>query len=113
MAKAMFGNGEEREKAKEECGELLQILDSELKDKKFFVGDKIGFVDIAANVLAFWMGIMEEASGIILVKNETFPNYYAWRDNYINCNQVKEYLPSRDELFAHFQSRFHSVSAPK
>ncbi|KAK6779215.1 hypothetical protein RDI58_021399 [Solanum bulbocastanum] len=111
--KALLGNEEEQEKAKEECSELLKILDNELKDKEFFVGDKIGFVDIAANVLAFWMGIIEEASGVILVTNEKFPNYYAWRHNYINCSQVKEYLPSRDELFAHFQSRFHSASTTK
>ncbi|TMW86205.1 hypothetical protein EJD97_021784 [Solanum chilense] len=113
MGKALLGNEEEKEKAKEECGELLKILDNELKDKEFFVGDKIGFVDIAANALAFWMGIIEEASGVILVKNEKFPNYYTWRDNYINCIQVKKYLPSRDELFSHFQSRLHSASTTK
>ncbi|KAL3357930.1 hypothetical protein AABB24_015183 [Solanum stoloniferum] len=114
MGKALLGNEEEQEKAKEQCSELLKILDNELKDNnKFFVEDKIGFVDIAANVLAFWMGIIEEASGVILVTNEKFPNYYAWRDNYINCSQVKEYLPSRDELFSHFQSRFHSASTTK
>ncbi|KAG5583793.1 hypothetical protein H5410_044227 [Solanum commersonii] len=89
MGKALLGNEEEKEKAKEECSELLKILDNELKNKEFFVGDKIGFVDIAANVLAFWMGIIEEASGVILVTNKKFPNYYAWRDNYINCSQTK------------------------
>ncbi|MCD7466000.1 hypothetical protein HAX54_002309 [Datura stramonium] len=113
MGKALFGEGEEQEKDKEEVCELLKVLDNELKDKKFFVGDKIGFADIAANVMAFWMGIIEEASGITLVTSEKFPNYCAWRDNYISCNQVKDYLPSRDELFAHFQSRFHSAPAPK
>ncbi|XP_059306942.1 probable glutathione S-transferase [Lycium ferocissimum] len=112
MGKALFGNGEESDKAKEECSELLKILDNELKDKKFFGGDKIGFADIAANVMAFWMGITEEASGVILVTSEKFPNYYAWRDNYISCSKVKEYLPSRDELFSHLQSRFHPTAAP-
>ncbi|PHT37961.1 putative glutathione S-transferase [Capsicum baccatum] len=113
MGKALLGEGEEQEKAKEECGELLKILDNELKHKKFFGGDQIGFADIAANALAFWMGIIEEASGVIWVTSEKFPNYCAWRENYNNCSQVKEYLPSRDELFTHFQSRFHSAAAPK
>ncbi|XP_016455667.1 putative glutathione S-transferase [Nicotiana tabacum] len=113
IGKALFGKGEESDKAKEESSELLKILDNELKDKKFFVGDNFGFADIAANLMAFWLGILEEASGVILVTSEKFPNFCAWKDEYINCSQVKEYLPSRDVLLAHFQTRFQTAAAPK
>ncbi|XP_059305478.1 probable glutathione S-transferase [Lycium ferocissimum] len=113
LGKALFGKGEESEKAKEECGELLKILDDELKDKLFFVGDKFGFADVAANLMAFWLGILEEASGIVLVTSEKFPNFCAWRDNYINSSQVKEYLPPRDNLLAHFNARFQAAAPPK
>ncbi|OIT22798.1 PREDICTED: probable glutathione S-transferase [Nicotiana attenuata] len=112
IGKALFGKGEESDKAKEESLELLKILDNELKGKKFFVGDNFGFADIAANLMAFWLGILEEASGVILVTNEKFPNFCAWKDEYINCSQVKEYLPSRDALLAHFQARFQTAAAP-
>ncbi|XP_027775374.1 probable glutathione S-transferase isoform X4 [Solanum pennellii] len=98
------------EKAKEKVCEMLKILDNELKDKKFFVGNKFGFADIAANFLALWMGILEEATGIILVTKEKYPNIYAWRDEYINGN--KEYLPSRDELLAFFKARFQAATTP-
>ncbi|KAK4730540.1 hypothetical protein R3W88_023528 [Solanum pinnatisectum] len=98
------------EKAKEEVCEMLKILDNELKDKKFFVGDKFGFADIAANFLGLWMGILEEATGIILVTKEKYPNFYAWRNEYINGN--KEYLPSRDELLAFFKARFQAAATP-
>ncbi|XP_049375404.1 probable glutathione S-transferase [Solanum verrucosum] len=108
LGKVLFGKGEEAEKSKEEFGGLLKILDNELKDKKFFVGDNFGFADVAANFMAFWFGILEEASGVVLVTSEKFPNFCGWRDEYINRNQVKEYLPSRDVLLAHFQSRFQS-----
>ncbi|XP_009767206.1 putative glutathione S-transferase [Nicotiana tabacum] len=109
--------GEEQEKAKEEVCEMLKVLDNELKDKKFFVGDKFGFADIAANFVAFWLGVFEEASGVVLVTSEKFPNFSKWRDEYTNCSQVKESLPLRDELLPFFRARSQaataSASAPK
>ncbi|CAN4116000.1 unnamed protein product [Withania somnifera] len=113
LAKVLFGKGEEVEKSKEEFGELLKILDNELKDKLFFVGDNFGFADIAANFMAFWLEILEEAAGIVLVKSENFPNFCAWRDNYINSSQVQEHLPPKDVLLAHLQSRVQAAAAPK
>ncbi|OIT04902.1 PREDICTED: probable glutathione S-transferase [Nicotiana attenuata] len=102
--------GEEQEKGKNEVCEMLKVLDNELKDKKFFVGDKFGFADIAANLVAFWLGVFEEASGVVLVTSENFPNFCKWRHEYINCSQVKESLPPRDELLAFYRAR---ARAPK
>ncbi|XP_016479677.2 putative glutathione S-transferase [Nicotiana tabacum] len=97
--------GEEQEKAKEKVCEMFKVLDNELEDKKFFVGDKFGFADIAANLVAFWLGVFEEASGVVLVTNEKFPNFCKWRGEYINCSQIKESLPPRDELLAFYRAR--------
>ncbi|MCD7452966.1 hypothetical protein HAX54_019022 [Datura stramonium] len=109
--------GEEQEKAKEEVYEMLKVLDNELKDKKFFVADNFGFADMAANFVGLWLGIFQEASGIVLVTSESFPNFYAWRDEYINYSQVKKYLPSRNKLLAfvktHAQAAAASASAKK
>ncbi|PHU07007.1 putative glutathione S-transferase [Capsicum chinense] len=110
LAKVLFSKGEEAEKSKEEFSVLLKILDNELKDKLFFVGKEFGFADIAVNFMAFWLGILEEAVGVV-VTSEKFPNICAWRDNYINCSQVKEHLPSRNELLAYFESRFQAAAA--
>lgn len=106
MGKALFSSGEESEKGKEELVDLIKILENEVKDKKFFVGDKFGFADIAGNLMAYWMGIVEEASGNIFVTNEKFPIFCAWRDEYVNCNPVKEYLPPRDAILSLFEARF-------
>ncbi|XP_060202109.1 probable glutathione S-transferase [Lycium barbarum] len=106
--------GEEQEKCKTEVCEMLKVLEKELKDKKFFAGDKFGFVDIAANVVGLWLGVFEEVSRVVLVTREQFPNFSAWRDEYINCKQNKKYLPPRDELLIpHLKPRFQAATAPK
>ncbi|MCD9640947.1 hypothetical protein HAX54_026705 [Datura stramonium] len=99
------------EKAKEEVCEMIKILDNELKDKKFFVAGKFGFADIVANAVALWLGVFEEISGVVLVTRENFPNFYAWRDEYINCTQNKKYLPPRDELLAHYKAYVQAATA--
>ncbi|MCD7467462.1 Pre-mRNA splicing factor prp1 [Datura stramonium] len=112
MWKSIFLKGEEQEKAKEEVYEALKVLDNHLKDNnKFFVGDKFGFADIAANGAALWLGVLEEASGVVVVPREKFPNFCTWRDEYINCKQNKEYLPSRDELLAHYKAYVQAAAA--
>ncbi|XWS28771.1 hypothetical protein CRYUN_Cryun25bG0099800 [Craigia yunnanensis] len=51
---ANLAEGKEREQAVEECYQQLKMLDNELKGKSFFGGDTIGYLDIAALVIAFW-----------------------------------------------------------
>ncbi|XP_060206228.1 probable glutathione S-transferase [Lycium barbarum] len=106
--------GEEQEKCKEEVCEMLKVIGNELKNRKFFVSDKFGFADIAANVVGLWLGVFEEVSRVVLVTREKFPNFCAWRDEYINCTQNKKYLPPRDELLIpHLKPRFQAATAPK
>ncbi|KAH0632245.1 hypothetical protein KY285_034973 [Solanum tuberosum] len=103
VVNAFLGKGEEQEKAKEEVCEMLKILDNELKDKTFFVANKFGYADIVANLVGLWLGLFQEGFGIELVTSENFPNFCGWRDEYVKCSQVKEYLPSRNDLLAFFQ----------
>ncbi|XP_015060813.1 probable glutathione S-transferase [Solanum pennellii] len=108
---SFFLKGEEQEKAKGEIYEMLKILDNELKDKKYFVGDKFGFADIVANGPALYLGILEEVSGVVLATSEKFPNFCVWRDEY--CTQHKEYFPSRDELVIRYRTYIQPVDALK
>ncbi|KAK4342832.1 hypothetical protein RND71_038648 [Anisodus tanguticus] len=55
MINTFFHKGEEQEKGKEEVCEMLKVLDNELNDKKFFVGGKLGFADMAANFVGLWL----------------------------------------------------------
>lgn len=107
--KAFWSEGDGQEKDKEEAYEVLKVLDNELKDKKFFGGDDIGFVDIVANFVGFWVGILEEATGVVLVTSEKFPNFCRWRDQYLDCDKVKENMPPREMLLGYYKSRVQAA----
>ncbi|KAJ0027520.1 hypothetical protein Pint_35294 [Pistacia integerrima] len=59
------------------CGHL-RTLENELKDNKFFGGEKIGVVDIVANFIGFWVGCIKEASGVEILTEEKFPKLHKW-----------------------------------
>ncbi|XP_076908074.1 putative glutathione S-transferase [Bidens hawaiensis] len=106
---AIGSHGEEQAVA--EAHEQLQFLENELnvKGKKFFGGDNINLVDIAATFIAYWVGAAEEALGIKLVTKDKFPKLIEWGGNYINCQAVKDGLPPREILVAFFKKRFGSA----
>ncbi|KAF8006261.1 hypothetical protein BT93_K0525 [Corymbia citriodora subsp. variegata] len=105
--------GEEREKTYEEAYEVLKILEGELKDKKFFGGNHLGFVDIAANVLGFWIGVVQEAVGVDILAPDRFPRLCKWAEGFRSYPVVKENLPERDRLYAVFKARFEKISGSK
>lgn len=92
----------------EEACEQLKTLENELKDKKFFGGESIGIVDIAANFIAYWTAAIEEASGSKekFFTEEKFPKLHQWSKEFVNCHSVKEKLPARDKMIAFFGARF-------
>ncbi|KAK1377497.1 Glutathione transferase [Heracleum sosnowskyi] len=97
---------EEREKAIKEAMEQLETLENELKGKKFFGGDEIGLVDIAANFLALWLGVMEELVGIELLTKDKFPGLCEWTDDYLSSSIIKEALPAKQKLLDRFRNMF-------
>ncbi|XP_071697074.1 probable glutathione S-transferase [Rutidosis leptorrhynchoides] len=106
VSNAFRSKGEEQAVA--EAHEQLQILEKAIavKGTKFFGGDNINLVDIAAAFIAYWVGVMEEASGIKLVTKHKFPKLTEWSDDFVNCQVVKDVLPSREHLLGFFKKRF-------
>ncbi|KAL3839463.1 hypothetical protein ACJIZ3_024054 [Penstemon smallii] len=98
MLKACTSSGEEGEKAKKEAAQLIQFLEEELKGKKFFGGDNIGLVDISANFIGYWFGIIQELKGQELLTKEKFPNFCEWVNEYVNNKFIKENLPLKDKM---------------
>ncbi|XP_058736984.1 probable glutathione S-transferase [Vicia villosa] len=102
----------EREKSIEETEEAFQLLENELKGK-FFGGEDIGIVDIAAIFIAFWFPIVQEATRLNLFTSEKFPKLYKWSQDLSNHPIVKEKLPPRESLLAYFKGRYESLIASK
>ncbi|CBI30466.3 unnamed protein product, partial [Vitis vinifera] len=108
--KACWCEEKEREKAVEEACVCLKTLENELKDKKFFGGESVGFVDIVANFIGFWVGAIGEAVGVELLTRDKFPILCKWSDEHVGCRVIKENLPSKDKVVAFYRTRVESAS---
>lgn len=96
--------GEEQKKAIGEAVEQLKVLENELKGKKFFGGESIGLVDIAANVIGLWLGVYQEIMGIQILTKDKLPRLSEWANDYTNSSIIKQSLPSKDELTVRLRS---------
>ncbi|KAL4560498.1 hypothetical protein LXL04_032650 [Taraxacum kok-saghyz] len=87
----VFGSNGDEQVVTEAC-EQLQVLENELKVKgtKFFGGDNINLVDISGTFIAYWLGILEEATDIKFFTNDKFPILTKWADDFVKC----DYFPS-------------------
>ena len=113
--KAVYSVNDEKEREKnvEESSEALQILENELKDK-YFGGEEINFVDIAAVFIAFWIPLIQDIAELKLFSAEKYPKLYKWSQEFLNHSAVKEHVPPRDPLFAFFKAKYDAlVSASK
>ncbi|XP_073135800.1 probable glutathione S-transferase [Henckelia pumila] len=109
IRRAYWSEGDEQENAKKEANELLKILDGEVEGKKFFGGDTLGLVDIAAGFIACWLKVMEECVGFQILDKYKFPNLCEWIDVFNNDSFVKENLPPKDRLTGKYNAHYEAV----
>ncbi|XP_018720862.2 glutathione transferase GST 23 [Eucalyptus grandis] len=88
----------EKEKAVESTLESFGYLEKQIKGKKFFAGDKIGYLDLVVGWIPHWLGVIEETGGIKILDAESFPSLHEWAQNFIKIPLIKECVPPRDML---------------
>ncbi|KAH6798185.1 glutathione S-transferase TAU 8 [Perilla frutescens var. hirtella] len=105
LLNACLSKGEEREKSEKEGTEALEILENEIRAKKFFGGDHVGFVDIAAIFIAHWLPIISELMGVQILTEEKFPNLCRWANDYCSDTFVKQFLPPKQAFVDKFKPK--------
>lgn len=111
VVKASRAPVDEQEKAFKEVQENLSILEKEIQGKKFFGGERVGFVDIVGNVIGYYLAAIEEALGQELLTKEKHPCLYEWAREYTSCNIIKENHPPRDRLVDYFRAQIQASRA--
>ncbi|OAY32123.1 probable glutathione S-transferase [Manihot esculenta] len=92
---AFWKQGEEKEKAIESAVESFAFLEKEIKGKKFFSGEQIGYLDIVMGWIPHWLNVMEEVGGMKLIDAENFPALHEWTQSFIEIPIIKQVLPPR------------------
>uniref|UniRef100_A0A803LUM5 glutathione transferase n=1 Tax=Chenopodium quinoa TaxID=63459 RepID=A0A803LUM5_CHEQI len=107
----MSNDGEQSTKAIKELDDLLTILENEIKGKKFFGGNNIGFVDIVASVVVIWIPCWQAVTGKEVLTREKFPSIYSWADELLECSVIKQNMPDQEKLQAFYRDRFALMNA--
>ncbi|KAL5747963.1 hypothetical protein ACOSQ2_025260 [Xanthoceras sorbifolium] len=106
--------GKEREAVILEVCEQMKMLEKQLNGKDFFGGDKIGFVDIVGNTVAFWFQIMQEGLGGDYITPESLPGLFGWIGKLQEVDVVNECRPPMEKFLAYARARFEALkNAPK
>lgn len=77
----------------------MKTLEGALNGKKFFGGETIGMVDIAASSVGYFIRVTQEIMELKLLSADKFPQLFQWSEDFANCSIVKECLPPRDKMF--------------
>lgn len=97
----------------EEAREHLKSLENELKGKKFFGGDSIGYLDIVAGIIALWFPIIQEVTGVELLNEEEFPILHKWILKIRDFSTFKECLPPREQHISYLKARCQAAKVSK
>ncbi|KAK7392950.1 hypothetical protein VNO78_21400 [Psophocarpus tetragonolobus] len=99
---ATVAQGEEKDKAIDAALESLAFVEKEIQGKKYFGGEKIGYLDIAAGWMCHWLSVLEELGEMELLNAERFPSLHEWSHNFIQTAPVKDCIPPRESVIEYF-----------
>ncbi|XP_011086420.1 glutathione S-transferase U17-like [Sesamum indicum] len=110
--------GEEGQKAAavEEATQILVLLEDAFtkcsKGRKFFGGDRIGYVDIALGSFLAWIRVIQKMCGVSLLDECKTPMLFQWAQHFCADAAVQDVLPETDELLEFAQLFVANLGKP-
>ncbi|KAG5136396.1 hypothetical protein AAZX31_08G116400 [Glycine max] len=108
---AMCTSGDDQQNAVKVGRELMEKIEEEIKGKKFFGGDNIGYLDIALGWISYWIPVWEEVGSMLIIEPLKFPAITAWMTNFLSHPVIKDNLPPRDKMLVYYSSRRKALSS--
>lgn len=81
----------------------MALLDKEIEGKRFFGGEKINYLDLAAGWMCHWLDVLDEVGEMKVFDKERVPSLHEWAQNFIHTPVIKESLPPRENLVNNFK----------
>lgn len=102
---------EEKEKLIEEVHHDLKLLENELevKEKEFFGGLEIGYLDIAAFFIGHWLQVRQEVMEIELIHEEKHPHLCKWLAKLLKIDVVHGRVPPKEKHIAFMKARIEAA----
>ncbi|KAK4280734.1 hypothetical protein QN277_012315 [Acacia crassicarpa] len=107
--KAGVAQGEGKGEAIQSALESLALLDKQIEGKKYFGGEEIGYLDIVAGWIPYWLNVLEQLGDMELLTPQRFPHLHQWSLNLMQTAPVKDCLPPRDSVVDYFSFGFNYV----
>ncbi|XP_020094448.1 glutathione S-transferase U18-like [Ananas comosus] len=77
---------------------LEEAYEKSYKEKPFFGGDNVGYLDIVLGSFLGWVKAIEKISDIKLIDGAKFPLLAEWAERFYSLAIVKELIPEVDKL---------------
>lgn len=90
--------GKDPEEDKAAALETMRVLEEQLKGKKFFAGETIGYLDLALGWLVKFTSMQEEACDLKLLDEKEFPLLSEWKKNFSEVPVLNEDWPDREKV---------------
>ncbi|KAJ1426165.1 Thioredoxin-like superfamily [Sesbania bispinosa] len=108
---AMCSSGDEQEKAVNVAKEAVEKIEEEIKGRKLFGGDNIGYLDLALGWISYWIPVWEEVGSMQIIDPLKFPATTTWMTNFLSHPVIKDNLPPRDKMLVYYHSRREALSS--
>ncbi|KAJ0982795.1 hypothetical protein J5N97_011050 [Dioscorea zingiberensis] len=68
------------------------------KGKRWFNGERIGYLDIALGCHLGWLKVVEKLEKMKLLDEGKNPNLFAWAEGFCSDDAVKKVMPENEKL---------------